>query len=112
MRVSRLLDMSDRELILQLEKASTTLTRLKTANAALRRRVRELEARKAEGFVPLNNAPPPASKSETQELREKLATAEKAAIDNLTYAQEVKSQLEDLRGSMTPPPADGGTASP
>lgn len=105
LKASKLLDMSDRELILQLEKASTTLTRLKNLNVSLRLRIKELESNRNQ--VPAEIAPVESKQAlsdkgilEVQELREQLKTAQKAAIDNLAYAQEVKTQYEELRSSL------------
>ena len=105
LKASKLLDMSDRELILQLEKASTTLTRLKNLNVSLRLRIKELESSKNQ--VPVEVAPTESKQVlgdkgtlEVQELREQLKTAQQAALDNLAYAQEVKTQYEELKSSL------------
>jgi hypothetical protein len=96
MDVVKLLDMDQKQLIVQLEKASVTLTKLKNTNAALRKRIRELELARAE--TNLNNAvtnkPPPTN--EVAELKTLLEVAQKAAIANLSYAQEIKTLNDEL----------------
>ena len=106
-KASKLIGMTDRELIVQLEKASVTLARLKSSNASLRRRVRELEAGKSPianselAGVPNNTtALTPMAKTELQELKEQLESTTKAAVDNLTYAQQMKILYEELKASL------------
>lgn len=97
--LSKLLVMSEHELLIQLEKASTTLSRLKTANSNLRKRLRELQSRGANEEMNKAAAPTataPAKSSEVQDLRDQLSIAQQAAIDNLAYAQEMRDKYEEL----------------